>query len=214
VVRNLVPTEETHPIITPIFNGSITTERYCPWLDEEDVNNVLFVSTHGYGRKSMPGEKDQPYFYPGTGNSCGCAPLLLEYDDAQASSSSSSSSSMSGGVPMFGGSFDASKLTFPTKGQPMVMNVGIDAFSVDEKGQTSANVASRLVWRDAYRRAIFPRLMEFNPDLILISAGFDAHKKDAMASGFVGLIEVCVYKYVCVSMILMCFEVYIGRSLW
>ena len=47
----------------------------------------------------------------------------------------------------------------------------------------------RLQWRDAYRRTILPRIAKFNPDLILISAGFDAHKRDDMAHGFIGLLE-------------------------
>jgi hypothetical protein len=33
------------------------------------------------------------------------------------------------------------------------------------------------------RDEIFPRLMTFKPDLIFISAGFDAHKKDTINSG-------------------------------
>jgi acetoin utilization deacetylase AcuC-like enzyme len=37
------------------------------------------------------------------------------------------------------------------------------------------------VFRDAFRRAILPRLTAFRPDLILISAGFDAHWRDPMA---------------------------------
>jgi acetoin utilization deacetylase AcuC-like enzyme len=31
--------------------------------------------------------------------------------------------------------------------------------------------------------------MDFDPDLIFISAGFDAHKKDTMNFGYVGMIE-------------------------
>jgi acetoin utilization deacetylase AcuC-like enzyme len=33
-------------------------------------------------------------------------------------------------------------------------------------------------WRDIYTRLIFPRLLLFKPDLIFISAGFDAHEYD------------------------------------
>jgi acetoin utilization deacetylase AcuC-like enzyme len=33
-------------------------------------------------------------------------------------------------------------------------------------------------WRRAWRDKVLPALVNFNPDLILISAGFDAHRKD------------------------------------
>lgn len=35
--------------------------------------------------------------------------------------------------------------------------------------------------RDAYRGRIFPALIDFSPDLMLISAGFDAHLRDPLA---------------------------------
>ena len=47
----------------------------------------------------------------------------------------------------------------------------------------------RLDLRDAYRKTILPYLVEFNPDIIFISAGFDAHKKDTMNFGYVGMLE-------------------------
>ena len=43
----------------------------------------------------------------------------------------------------------------------------------------------RLDLRDAYRKQILPNLREFDPDIIFISAGFDAHKKDSMNFGYV-----------------------------
>lgn len=49
--------------------------------------------------------------------------------------------------------------------------------------------ASRHRWRDVYRNEILPKLAKFNPDLILVSAGFDAHKKDAINFGYIGLLE-------------------------
>jgi len=35
-------------------------------------------------------------------------------------------------------------------------------------------------WRKKYSDEIIPALIEFKPDLIFISAGFDAHEKDHM----------------------------------
>ena len=37
-------------------------------------------------------------------------------------------------------------------------------------------------FREAFEIAILPRLQEFGPDLIVISAGFDAHKLDPLAN--------------------------------
>jgi acetoin utilization deacetylase AcuC-like enzyme len=37
-------------------------------------------------------------------------------------------------------------------------------------------------FRDAFERAILPRLNDFGPDLIVISAGFDAHWRDPLAN--------------------------------
>jgi acetoin utilization deacetylase AcuC-like enzyme len=37
------------------------------------------------------------------------------------------------------------------------------------------------VFRDVWDRVIFPRVDAFKPELILISAGFDAHKDDPLA---------------------------------
>ena len=47
----------------------------------------------------------------------------------------------------------------------------------------------RLELRDTYRKKILPRLREFDPDIIFISAGFDAHRKDTMNFGYVGMVE-------------------------
>ena len=43
--------------------------------------------------------------------------------------------------------------------------------------------------RDTYRKKILPHLREFDPDIIFISAGFDAHKRDTMNFGYVGMVE-------------------------
>ena len=44
-------------------------------------------------------------------------------------------------------------------------------------------------WRNYFRQQVFPRLEEFAPDMIFISAGFDAHKKDGINSGYIALVE-------------------------
>ncbi|CAI5717587.1 unnamed protein product [Hyaloperonospora brassicae] len=49
--------------------------------------------------------------------------------------------------------------------------------------------ASRLLWRSAFRDRILPKLLEFSPDLIFLSAGFDAHRKELVNWGYVSLLE-------------------------
>lgn len=36
------------------------------------------------------------------------------------------------------------------------------------------------LWRRAWRDKILPALVNFNPDIIMVSAGFDAHRKDVI----------------------------------
>lgn len=44
-------------------------------------------------------------------------------------------------------------------------------------------------WRRAWRDKILPALVRFQPDLIFISAGFDAHRKDSINNRFIGIQE-------------------------
>jgi acetoin utilization deacetylase AcuC-like enzyme len=37
-------------------------------------------------------------------------------------------------------------------------------------------------FREAFETTILPRLREFNPDILIISAGFDAHTRDPLAN--------------------------------
>ena len=40
--------------------------------------------------------------------------------------------------------------------------------------------SSSVEWRAAFSNLIFPRLAEFKPDFIFVSAGFDAHEGDTI----------------------------------
>ena len=72
----------------------------------------------------------------------------------------------------------------PFQAGPRIINVGI-------KGPKS----ERALWKRAWRDKILPAVANHKPDLILISAGFDAHAKDDMNSGYIGLLE-CDYEWV------------------
>ena len=51
------------------------------------------------------------------------------------------------------------------------------------------NSSSRQEWRHSWRDVVLPRLRAFHPDLIIISAGFDAHAKDSINGGFCSTLE-------------------------
>ena len=62
-------------------------------------------------------------------------------------------------------------------GKPRLINVGLPA-SVGPKQ-----------WRRIMTAEVLPRLAAFKPNLLLISAGFDAHTKDTINMGYLGLRE-------------------------
>ena len=60
---------------------------------------------------------------------------------------------------------------------PRIINVGLGV------GRDAAR------WRRAWRDKIMPALLNFSPDLILVSAGFDAHRHDDINMRYIGLQE-------------------------
>lgn len=69
---------------------------------------------------------------------------------------------------------------------PLILDVGVRLPEVN-------NAMYRSEWRNYFRDDIFPRLSAFQPDLILISAGFDAHKKDMINGGYIALVSESFY---------------------
>ncbi len=73
---------------------------------------------------------------------------------------------------------------FSLSSKPLIYNFGVPLHSPDDiPGRNRSN------WRTIWRSKALPALVKFKPDLILISAGFDAHKKDSINCGYIGLIE-------------------------
>ncbi|KAJ0401781.1 hypothetical protein P43SY_006035 [Pythium insidiosum] len=70
----------------------------------------------------------------------------------------------------------------PDATTPLIFNVGMPFVP-------EGSSASRLRWRRAFRDDILPRLVSFQPDLIFLSSGFDAHKKEHVNWGYVSLLE-------------------------
>jgi acetoin utilization deacetylase AcuC-like enzyme/ankyrin repeat protein len=53
IIRQLVPTVEKAKVRAPFAVGELSSHRYRPWLDETDISDVFFASTHGYGPRGM-----------------------------------------------------------------------------------------------------------------------------------------------------------------
>eukprot|EP00559_Dactyliosolen_fragilissimus_P009586 CAMPEP_0184865290 /NCGR_PEP_ID=MMETSP0580-20130426/17567_1 /TAXON_ID=1118495 /ORGANISM="Dactyliosolen fragilissimus" /LENGTH=1213 /DNA_ID=CAMNT_0027364421 /DNA_START=103 /DNA_END=3744 /DNA_ORIENTATION=+ len=178
IVRQLIPSTERARIQTPFAIGQIETPKYRPWLDESDIHNVFFASTHGYGPRdnriaemgqSIPGG----WFYPASGKSY--------VTDAINSPTNVENPNLT--------DFLLSQ-TWTRMGEESqmncckIINVGLNLpKSNDVPGM------QRVDLRDSYRKKILPCLFDFDPDIIFISAGFDAHKRDTMNFGYVGMVE-------------------------
>mmetsp|Transcript_27116 Transcript_27116/g.54231 ORF Transcript_27116/g.54231 Transcript_27116/m.54231 type:complete len:892 (+) Transcript_27116:385-3060(+) len=175
IIRNLTPQVETATIETPFASGKIATTRYRPWLDETDVDNVFFASVHGYGpRELRPDHLPQVgWFYPASGKTHTSAAIVNP------------------------GSIDKPTTdefiltqTWARMGMEAqnncckVINVGLELPRPND-----IPGMQRIQLRDSYRKKVLPHLYDFDPDFIFISAGFDAHAKDTMNFGYVGMIE-------------------------
>jgi hypothetical protein len=66
---------------------------------------------------------------------------------------------------------------------PLILDIGVNLPSSDDA------TLYRHQWKNYFRSEIFTRLMKFKPDMIFISAGFDAHKKDTINGGYISLVE-------------------------
>jgi len=175
IIRQLVPAVEKAVVRTPFAVGELGTPRYRPWLDESDVHNVFFASAHGFGPRGLE-FADTPqggWFYPASGTT--------QTADAIKNPSMVETPNL--------GDFLLSQ-TWTRMGEETksncckIINCGLGL-----PGRDSIPGMQRLEVRDTYRQKILPYLREFDPDIIFISAGFDAHKKDSMNFGYVGMVE-------------------------
>ena len=111
------------------------------------------------------------------------------------------------------------------KPDPILFSAGLDArpslaLTLPVSSQGTPAGPQSAMWRRAWRDKILPAVVRHKPDLILISAGFDAHRRDEINHGFVALqerdyswltdqlVQVCCcarpYRSVCVSAALAC----------
>lgn len=175
IIRQLVPTVEKSVIRTPFAVGELGTKRYMPWLDETDIHNVFFASAHGYGPRGLEFANNPSggWFYPASGKS--------SISDAINNPSMVETPNMT--------DFLFSQ-TWTRMGNDArdncckILNCGLSL-----PGHDVIPGMQRLEVRDTYRKKILPSIRKFDPDIIFVSAGFDAHKKDSMNFGYVGMVE-------------------------
>jgi acetoin utilization deacetylase AcuC-like enzyme len=175
IIRQLIPNAEKAVVRTPFAVGELSASHYRPWLDETDVHDVFFASTHGYGPRGVEfaASPQGGWFYPASGKT--------HVSDAIKNPSMVEHPNLT--------DFLLSQ-TWTRIGDDVrsncckILNCGLRQPSVDD-----VPGMQRLELRDTYRQQILPRLREFDPDIIFISAGFDAHKKDSMNFGYVGMVE-------------------------
>eukprot|EP01034_Spumella_vulgaris_P022232 gene22231-28346_t len=280
-VRWLTPSLEEVPVVNDLCFGNMFAPRFKPWFGEEDAENVLFVSVHGYGPREHGLEHMLPMaaFYPGSGqtvlpplqalthdhdsappaatltNEAAAAAASVEggadgseeeeamamavaeeegnsegsdsdssddgdYDGEEEEEDRESSDEDSEGevqqqqesVPVVsatGQKVAELRRVYSTSSRgggaqkrppmkPLILDVGVPLPSESSVTDQSANVAGgrainelsyRVQWRNYFRTEIFPRLTAFEPDMIFISAGFDAHRRDTINGGYIALIE-------------------------
>ena len=153
-VEAVVPTSVRLPFTTVAAEGHLRVQTCKPWLGETDRHNVFFASVHGYGGGFYPGTGPTVDTDPaGGGFSLSSAQQALEWDQDGVVQ-----------VPR------AEALEGHPTGGPHVIDIGM-AGTGPKPGRGEA-------WRRVWAGRVLPSLDAFAPDLIFVSAGFDAHAKD------------------------------------
>eukprot|EP00890_Picochlorum_soloecismus_P001450 jgi/Picsp_1/2305/NSC_05769-R1_histone deacetylase len=176
-VANTAPSLDTFEFATPYGKGTQTFPIYKPWYDEHDKDAIFFASVQGYGPK---GFGIGSFVYPGSGATC---------DTQQVRGENAGHIDEVNGVdrvedPVIeieedpDGEFKYSGGDMPRTEGPRIIDVGIPG--------PGAHVP---LWKRSWRDKIFPALVKFDPDIIFISAGFDAHKKDDINFAYIGIQE-------------------------
>jgi len=175
IVRQLLPGQDSAIVRTPFAHGSMQAPRYRPWLDESDVEDVFFASTHGYGPRGtdIMNPAQGGWFYPASG--------ATQVTDAVHTPNQAETPALADFLQT---------QTWTRMGEDAKNNCcKIIDIGLHLPRPNDVPGMQRVDLRDSYRKTILPYLMQFNPDIIFISAGFDGHKRDTMNFGYVGMIE-------------------------
>lgn len=156
ICEAVVPTTYKLPFQTAIGDGVLKLPLFKPWLNPQtDPQNIFFASVHGFEKESMGS------FYPGTGATVDTRRRgrPLDFFEAQEWARE--------GVAEAPGAYDAHPRHSST-----VIDVGMHGV-----GPMNSRGAA---WRRVWTGRVLPALAQFKPDLLFISAGFDAHAKDGI----------------------------------
>jgi acetoin utilization deacetylase AcuC-like enzyme len=197
-VANTAPSLAKYAFTTPYGEGVQQFPAYRPWHDIDDKDNIFFASVQGYGPKA-PGYMDA-YVYPGSGATCDTKGMLsreveeladeedtlvegaIKIDELDATTGVPASQAANTGEQQIeedpDHEFVYSGGEMPRTEGPRIIDVGIPG--------PGSRVA---LWRRSWRDKILPALVKFDPDIIFISAGFDAHKKDDINFAYIGVQE-------------------------
>jgi hypothetical protein len=173
-------------------NGTEEIVRKC-----QDPRKLFFFSIHLYDNEKRKRGNGNYKFYPGTGDeddvafniiNVPIAPLWKEgisipgtpmnthntrqktkHKPARSSPSQEGDESSEPGTPMDKASDVESEATASMRGV---------SSSSGSPRKTGPTLGGRLAYRDAIQNRLLPALRAFDPDLIIISAGFDAAKGD------------------------------------
>ncbi len=198
-VANTAPSLAKYAFTTPYGEGVQQFPVYRPWHDIDDKDNIFFASVQGYGPKA-PGYMDA-YVYPGSGATCDTKGMLsreveeladeedplvegaVKIDELDATTGAPSHhNTTNNGEQQIeedpDHEFVYSGGEMPRTEGPRIIDVGIPG--------PGSRVA---LWRRSWRDKILPALVKFDPDIIFVSAGFDAHKKDDINFAYIGVQE-------------------------
>jgi len=175
-VKNLVPSSIMHDMALPFANIMVGTDSYKPWVDGQDGENTMFVSSHGFGKRDPrhTGVPQAAWFYSGSGSNQGHSGLDYASPWGETGGDAAHRQSKEGG---YGDDDDVTELYEPSVTKPQLINIAVP-FGCP---------VSR--WRRVLAQDVLPAIKAFNPDMIFISAGFDAHYRDELNLGYVGLSE-------------------------
>ena len=164
-------------------NGTEEIVRKC-----QDPSKLFFFSIHLYDNDKRKSRSQAQYkFYPGTGSEDDLAlniinvpivPLWKETPAAAAPKKTHNTRHKARSTQSAESAVDSSSETGTGRGSDNASETG--GGSTGSASQRPGNVgqSGRLAYRQAIQTRLLPALRAFNPDLILISAGFDAAKGD------------------------------------
>jgi hypothetical protein len=189
-VAGVAPSVARHAFSTPFSEGVQSFPTLKAWADFDDASRVFFASVQGYGHKGPAGVEG--WVYPGSGGTADSrppgdagpgTPPGEEGGEGGGGGGAAAPPAVDPAIPEdpdgeFAPDPAVPPADLPSRTGPRIINVGIPGPGADPPR-----------WRRAWRDKILPALARFAPDLVLISAGFDAHKKDDINFAYCGITE-------------------------